>query len=400
MRTTIISALISILGATSLSAQRDQPNIIFILTDDLGYGDLGFTGHPTTRTPTLDALAHGGRTLSTWYSACPVCSCSRASLLTGINQHQAGIGLMTGDNKLPGYRGELGRDVVTIAEALSAGGYRRYMSGKWHVTKHTRPQGPKDNWPLQRGFEKFYGTIIGAGSFFDPATLCRGNQFITPVNDDKYQPKTYYYTDAISDHAARYIKEHKGDNPFFIYVAYTAPHWPMHALPKDIAKYKGKYDAGWDALRKARHARQLKMSLVDPKWKISPRDSKATPWADAKNRAWELRLMETYAAMVDNMDQGMGRIVQALKDNGKYDNTLILFLADNGGCAEGMGRRNGIQYRDKNPEKIIPMAKDALQFDMIPKRTRDGRVVKQGTEVMTGDSDTVSYTHLTLPTKA
>ena len=162
----------------------------------------------------------------------------------------------------------------------------------------------------------------------------------------------------------------------------------MHALPEDIAKYKGKYDAGWDAMRRARYERQLKMGLIDPKWKMTPRDGRAPKWADAKNKEWELRLMETYAAMVDRLDQGMGRVVTALKETGQYDNTLILFLADNGGCAEGMGRREGIQYKDKDPEQLKPMTKGELQPDMIPKRTRNGRVVKQGTGVMTGGPDT------------
>ena len=380
----ILALFLSLAAITVSGAPR--PNIIIAMADDMGWSDIGCYGGEID-TPNLNSLADGGVRFTQFYNTGRCCP-TRATLLTGTYAHQAGIGWMMRDQNLPGYQGDLGKNVRTIAEVLKTAGYATYMAGKWHVTPKIQPGGPKDNWPRQRGFDRFYGTIHGAGSFFDPNSLTRENTQVSPLTDKGYQTETYYYTDAISDHAARYIKEHKGDNPFFIYVAYTAPHWPMHALPKDIAKYKGKYDAGWDALRKARHARQLKMGLVDPNWKISPRDSKATPWADAKNKAWELRLMETYAAMVDNMDQGMGRIVQALKDNGQYDNTLILFLADNGGCAEGMGRRNGIQYRDKNPEKIIPMAKDALQFDMIPKRTRDGRVVKQGTEVMTGDSDT------------
>ncbi|MBL68387.1 MAG: arylsulfatase [Verrucomicrobiales bacterium] len=380
-----IQILLLCLVTTALFAAQ-RPNIIIAMADDMGWSDIGCYGGEI-ETPNLDALAGKGLRFTQFYNTGRCCP-TRATLLTGVYAHQAGIGWMMRDQKLPGYRGDLGKNVRTIAEVLKTAGYATYMSGKWHVTPKIQPGGPKDNWPRQRGFDRFYGTIHGAGSFFDPNSLTRENTQVSPLTDKGYQPKTYYYTDAISDHAARYIREHKGDKPFFIYVAYTAPHWPMHALPKDIAKYRGRYDAGWDALRKTRHARQLEMGLVDSKWGITPRDSRATPWADAKNKAWELRLMETYAAMVDNMDQGMGRIVQALKDNGQFENTLILFLADNGGCAEGMGRRNGIQYRDKNPEQIIPMAKGALQFDMIPKRTRDGRVVKQGTEVMTGGPDT------------
>ena len=160
-----------------------------------------------SRLPNLDALAAKGIRFSQFYNAARCCP-TRAALLSGLYQHQAGIGLMTGDKKLPGYRGEFGRNVMTIAEAMSTAGYRNYMSGKWHVTRHVGPNGPKDNWPLQRGFDRFYGTIIGAGSFFDPATLCRGNTYITPVNDPEYKPKTYYYTDAISDNAVNFLKEH------------------------------------------------------------------------------------------------------------------------------------------------------------------------------------------------
>ena len=148
---------------------------------------------------------------------------------------------------------------------MKTAGYATYMAGKWHVTPKIQPGGPRDNWPRQRGFDRFYGTIHGAGSFFDPNSLTRENTQVSPLTDEGYRPKgTYYYTDAISDHAARYIREHDGNEPFFIYVAYTAPHWPMHALPEDIAKYKDKYAAGWDAMRRARYERQLKMGLIDP----------------------------------------------------------------------------------------------------------------------------------------
>ena len=156
---------------------------------------------------------------------------------------------MLGNQGLDGYQTGLNRKCVTIAEALSGNGYHTYMSGKWHVTTHTSPEGPKDNWPLQRGFEKFYGTIIGAGSFYDPNTLCRQNTYITPVNDPHYQPESYYYTDAITDNAISFLAEHeqsKTEKPFFLYVSYTAAHWPMHALPEDIQKYQGSYDDGYE----------------------------------------------------------------------------------------------------------------------------------------------------------
>ena len=239
------------------------PNILLIMSDDMGYSDIGCYGGEID-TPTLDRLAKNGLRFTQFYNTARCCP-TRAALLTGVYQHQAGIGLMTGDKKLPGYRGDLGRNVLTIAEALGAGGYRSYMSGKWHVTTHTRPEGPRDNWPIQRGFDRFYGTITGAGSFYDPATLCRGNQFITPVNDPEYKPDRYYYTDAISDNAVTFLKEHQQespDKPLLLYVAYTTAHWPMHALSRDIAKYKGKYDGGFAPIREARLKRLKEMGLV------------------------------------------------------------------------------------------------------------------------------------------
>ncbi|MEC8779086.1 MAG: sulfatase-like hydrolase/transferase, partial [Verrucomicrobiota bacterium] len=240
-----------------------KPNVVIILSDDMGYSDVGCYGGEIL-TPNLDSLAENGLRFSQFYNTARCCP-TRASLLSGLYQHQAGIGLMTGDKKLPGYRGEIGRNVLTIAEALGLAGYRSYMSGKWHVTRHILAEGPKENWPRQRGFDRFYGTIIGAGSFYDPATLCRENTYVTPVNDPEYKPETYYYTDAISDNAVSFLKEHAksdGDKPFFLYLAYTTAHWPMHALPEDIEKYKGKYDEGFDPIRKARLKKLKAMGLV------------------------------------------------------------------------------------------------------------------------------------------
>ena len=378
------------LVSTAWAAKR--PNIIIAMADDMGWSDIGCYGGEI-KTPNLDKLAANGVRFTQFYNTGRCCP-TRATLLTGTYAHQAGIGHMMGSRNLPGYKGDLNKNVRTIAEVLKGAGYATYMAGKWHVTPHIKPEGPKYNWPRQRGFDRFYGTIHGAGSFFDPNSLTRENTQVSPLTDEGYQPKSgpYYYTDAINDHAVRYIREHKDkEQPFFIYAAHTAPHWPMHALPEDIAKYKGKYDKGWDTMREARYQRQLKMGLIDAKWKMSPRDGKAPAWKDAKNKEWEIALMEIYAAMVDRMDQGIGNIVRALEETGQLDNTLILFLADNGGCAENMGRQRDIRYKDTNPDKIIPMAKDALQTEMIPKRTRDGRVIRQGTSVMPGDDTYHGY---------
>ncbi|MFT6792222.1 MAG: arylsulfatase A-like enzyme [Rubritalea sp.] len=369
---------------TSIShAQAAKPNIIVIMSDDMGYSDIGCYGGEVS-TPNLDSLAVNGLRYTHFYNTGRCCP-TRASLLTGLYAHQAGIGEMTGDRGQPGYRGDLSRNAVTIAEALKPAGYSSYMSGKWHVTKNLTPDKGISNWPMQRGFDKFYGTIIGAGSFFDPWTLTRGNKPITPENDKEYQPKQYYYTDAISDNAVTFINDHKREakkNPFFMYVSYTAAHWPMHALEKDIAKYKGKYDEGYEVIRKARYEKMKKLGVIKD-WKLSPAPML---WKDfpEKDRAWELRCMEVYAAMIDNMDQGIGRIVQSLKDNGQYDNTLILYFQDNGGCAESRGRRP-----TKNPATgVVPMGKDELQTRMVPERSRAGHPVLTGNKVMPGPSET------------
>lgn len=209
---------------------------------------------------------------------------------------------MTGDGGQRGYRGDLSRHAVTIAEALRPAGYRTSMSGKWHVTTRLEPHGDRSNWPLQRGFDRFYGTIIGAGSFFDPWTLTRDNRAITPDNDEEYRP--------------------------------------------GAASWNGGDDSAWE---------------------------------------WEVRCMEVYAAMVDSMDQGIGRIVAALEATGRLDNTLILYLQDNGGCAEAYGRK---PPKRPLPDDVVPMGKDELQTRMIPDRTRDGRPVRTGPGVMPDPADT------------
>lgn len=350
----------------------------------MGWSDIGCYGGEI-ETPNIDRLADNGLRFTQFYNTGRCCP-TRASLLTGTYAHQTGIGHMMNDKGLPGYRGDLGKNVLTIAEVLRHAKYSTYMSGKWHVTPETLPEGSKHNWPNQRGFQRFYGTIHGAGSFFDPNSLARNNAHISPMSDPDYQPDQFYYTDAINDHAVRFIKEHQVKNPFFLYVPHTAPHWPMHALPEDIEKYKGRYDDGWEVIRKERYRRQLQMGLVKSNWQLSNRD--AVAWKDAQNKEWEIRLMEVYAAMVDRLDQGIGRIISALEKRKMLENTLILFLSDNGGCAEVKGRQNGIRYMDSEPEKRKPMKADDLQLDMIPKRTRDGKVVKQGTKVIPGGADT------------
>jgi len=359
--------------------QAQRPNIIIILADDMGFSDIGCYGGEI-RTPHLDALAHAGLRFTQFYNTGRCCP-TRASLLTGLYPHQAGIGHMTSDRRLPGYQGDLNDRCLTIAQVLKTAGYATYMAGKWHVTKHLWPNSDaeKHNWPLQRGFDRFFGTILGAGSFYDPTTLVEGNEHITPGDD-------FYYTDAISDHAVKFIREHDNDKPFFMYVAYTAAHWPMHARPRDIAKYKGAYDAGYGPIREARFNKMRDMGLLDQRWELSPQ---AENWDHPEQfRAWEIRCMEAYAAMVDAMDQGIGRIVDSLKNSDQLDNTLILYLQDNGGCAEGMGRQGKVRITGGDPDARQPMKPGELQRDMIPKWTRDGKPMRQGVGVMPGPADT------------
>jgi arylsulfatase len=384
MRTALL--LLPLVFSLPLQAEKQapRPNIILIMSDDMGYSDLGCYGGEI-ETPHLDKLAANGLRYTRFYNTGRCCP-TRASLLTGLYAHQAGIGRMTDDLGQPGYRGDLSFKAVTLAEALKPAGYRTYMSGKWHVTTQLKPGGDKANWPRQRGFDRFYGTIIGAGSFYDPWTLTRENEAITPENDPIYQPERYHYTEAISDNAVMFAKEHAekhAGEPFLMYVAYTAPHWPLHAFPEDIEKYKGRYDAGYEAIRKARFDRMRKMGLIPEKWELSPPPQR---WEDVPEeiREWELRCMETYAAMVTAMDRGIGRIVAALEANGQLDNTLILFLHDNGGCAEQLGRKP----LKRVPEGIVPMDKDELQTKMIPDRSREGLPVLTGPEVMPGPSET------------
>ena len=357
-----------------------RPNIVLIMSDDMGFSDLGCYGGEI-RTPNLDGLAKRGLRFTQFYNTARCCP-TRASLLTGLHPHQAGVGLMMEDKGLDGYRGDLNTNCRTIAETLKPAGYSTYMVGKWHVTPHIKPEGPKHNWPLQRGFDRFYGTIHGAGSFFDPNSLTRDNTQIVP------DTKEYYYTDALSDNAAKFVLDHKGANPFFLYVAYTAAHWPMHAKPEDIAKYKGRYDQGWQAMRQERYRRALDLGLIDKRWTMSPPDS--APWESVSeaDKAWHLRRMEVYAAMVDNMDAGIGRIIDALKQTDVLENTLIFFLEDNGGCAEEWGSSGPVRPDPSKPVELKPMAPDELQTRMQPTHTRDGRPVRAGRGVMPGPADT------------
>ncbi len=328
-----------------MESSARQPNIVLILADDMGFSDLGCTG-AEIRTPVLDRLAGGGVLLSAMYN-CARCCPTRAALLTGLYPHKAGIGHMVVNFGTPAYQGYLRDDSATIAEVLRTGGYRTLMSGKWHVggdldARHAdvwRLGGEGHPMPRQRGFDRFFGTLDGACSFFEPHYVM-ADDARTAV-----EPGSFYLTDAISDRAVGMIESAMGDDqPFFLYLAYTAPHWPLHAWEEDIARYRGLYDGGWDRIRTARHEEMNGRGVLQKPWEISPRDGEAPPFADVPEKAWEAERMAVYAAQVDRMDQGIGRVVAALERAGQLDDTLILFLADNGGCAEFMAEDGWAQW--------------------------------------------------------
>jgi len=339
-----------------------RPNIILILVDDMGFSDIGCYGSEI-ETPNLDKLADKGISFTSAYN-CARCCPTRASLLTGLYPHQAGVGHMVSNHGIPAYQGYLRDDCVTIAEALSLGGYQTLISGKWHVGG-IYPRNDASQWdtgdpqrplPPDRGFDDWYGTPAGAGSYYNPKPLFRNYTLIEPESDK------YYYTDAVSENAVKMVeKAAMDDKPFFLYVAYTAPHWPLHAFEEDIAKYEGKYQNGWDAIRTARHEELKGIGILDKKWNISPRDERAPDWTDVKYKDWEERRMAVYAAQIDRMDQGVGQIMTKLKELNIEQNTIVIFLSDNGGCAELL-REDGISQR----EWQITVDGRSVKFGNIP----------------------------------
>ncbi|MEZ5963156.1 MAG: arylsulfatase [Planctomycetota bacterium] len=396
----IARTLASLVLAAASSAQAPsppRPNIVVVLSDDMGYSDIGCYGGEI-ETPNLDALAADGLRFTQFYNTGRCCP-TRASLLTGLHPHQAGVGHMMEDRGHEGYRGRLGPQCVTLAQVLAPAGYRCYAVGKWHVTPATTADAlaDKSNWPLQRGFQRYYGTIHGAGSYFDPSSLVRDNEVVTVASDGEYQPQAngaatpYYYTDAIADHAVRFVREHARDHagePFFLYVAFTAAHWPLHAKAADRQKYAGRYDGGYEPVRAARRAKMQQLGLLDEGW---PQVPPAERWGDVRDPAFERRCMEVYAAQIDCMDQGVGRLVTELKARGCFDDTLFFYLQDNGACAEATGRGDGAKARGERPS-LPPMAASDTQIGSRPKQTRDGWPVRSGYGVMPGDADTyVAY---------
>jgi arylsulfatase len=336
-----LGSLSVLAAAQPVKGQKQQPeqrpNILLILADDMGYSDLGCYGSEIS-TPNLDRLAAEGVRQTQFYNASRSCP-SRASLLTGLYQHQAGVGDMVNNLGTPQYQGYINKNSVTLAEALKSNGYNTYLSGKWHVGEK------KESWPYSRGFDQAFGLIGGASSYFKLAPY-RINQASSrmALNDQLWTPPDsgFYMTDAIGNKAVEYLGIEKSKpEPFFMYLAFTAPHWPMHALPEDIARYKGKFAEGWQKLREKRFERMKQLGIIDKNATLSPVDPESPKWdtlSPSDRAMWERR-MEVYAAMVDRMDQNVGKVLAKLKEMGELDNTLIIFLSDNGACHEQIKNR-------------------------------------------------------------
>jgi arylsulfatase A-like enzyme len=341
-------------------AATSIPNVVLVVADDLGFSDAGCYGGEI-RTPTLDRLASEGVRLSQFYTSAR-CSPSRASLLTGLHPQQVGLGILTNDDRPRGYPGSLAEGCLTLAEILRGRKFATGLVGKWHLAASMRR--PTGAWPVRRGFERFFGTLSGCGSYYDPPTLTRGE---SSAESDARDP-AFFYTDAITDEAVGFVDAHtRTRQPFFLYVAYTAPHWPLHAPDEaEIAAYDGVFDDGWDALREDRLERAKEAGVLAPDVQLSDPDPARPDWADVPNRAWQLRRMQVYAAQVERMDRGIGRIVAALEAASALDDTIVVFLSDNGASPEEL--------------PLVPVERFRLRTDILRERTRDGAPVAIGND--------------------
>ncbi|TLV03944.1 arylsulfatase [Dyadobacter luticola] len=375
----ITFTLASIVPAHAQLHKR-SPNIVFILADDLGFSDLGCFGSEI-KTPNLDRLAGEGIRLTSFYDSGRCCP-SRAALLTGLYPHQAGIGDMVQDKGTPAYQGFLSENSATIAQLLKTKGYHTIVSGKWHVG--LVPSALAHN----RGFDKSFTMLNNGSSYFNSEPIYNDGRKVTfLLNGQKMerQDTSRYLTQAITDFAVKSLDEVKNsEHPFFLYVTYTAPHWPIQALPEDIAKYKGKYLKGWDALRKARFAKQKQLGIMDKNWQLSPRFSGAKDWEEltaSEREMWDTR-MAIYAAMIDRMDRGIGDILTKLKDIQQDKNTLVVFVSDNGGSADrakdlpDVVQKNGTPGSAASIDSYYPEWGNASNtpFSLFKRNTHEGGI--------------------------
>lgn len=315
---------------------EQRTNIVLILADDMGYSDIGCFGSEID-TPNLNRMAGEGLLYSHMYNNARCCP-SRASLLTGLYPHQAGIGLMQDNLGVKEYQGYLNNRCITIAEGVKSAGYQTAMIGKWHVgggyskEREALEQAGKKGYPtpMQRGFDYFYGTLEGAGNYYNPVTLMENGKWIDLKPEDDF-----YYTEKIGEKACEIVERFsESQMPFFMYIAFNAPHWPLHARERDIEKYEGRYLCGWEEIRRQRYQKQVRLGLVEECRQLSPRDIDAPSWEQVEDKEWEDIKMAVYAAQVDAMDQAIGRILDKFKALGIEENTLVVFLSDNGACAE------------------------------------------------------------------
>ncbi len=374
--------LLAILCSPVVGKTKKRPNIILILADDMGYSDLGCYGSEI-RTPNLDALAKSGLRFTNFYNAGRCCP-TRASLMTGVYPHQTGIGRMTFNLGLPGYTGQLGRNVVTIGEVLQMSGYHTAMVGKWHLSE--TKEGPDhfsylnnqkildkfadlNSYPVNRGFDEFYGIIWGVADYFDPFTLVHNE---TPV---KSVPKNFYLTDAITDHAVEYIDKYtKDDEPLFMYVAYTSPHWPVMARPEEIKEYADSYKPGWDKIRNARYEKMKRLGVFKGgTTHLSERFAPDLEWSAQIDKEYRAGAMAAHAAMITDMDKGIGKIVAELKAKGEFDNTLVMFMSDNGASPESV-KMPGFD----RPSETRDGRKVAYYDEMVEKRILPGAETTSG----------------------
>lgn len=313
---------------------KKQPNIVVILCDDMGFSDLSCYGGEI-QTPNIDYLATNGIRFSQFKNTGRSCP-SRAALLTGRYQHGVGMGWMTAvDEHRPGYRGQISADFPTIAEILKENGYATYMSGKWHVTLDGAFSSPNGSYPVQRGFDTYYGCLSGGGSYYKPTPLYSGLEKVTQIPDD------YYYTQAITDSAVSFIHKHSKEIPMFLYLAHYAPHRPLQAPKERVESCMERYKVGYDILREERFNRMKEIGLIG-KEEVLPVyqrefSGKRPDWKDLPSKQQEVwvKEMATYAAMIEIMDDGIGEVINTLKEKGIFDNTIFLFMSDNGATSEG-----------------------------------------------------------------
>jgi arylsulfatase A-like enzyme len=331
--------LVLFLGAGHWLPAADTPNIIVVMVDDMGYSDLGCFGS-LIETPAIDKLSSRGVTFNNFYNTAR-CWSTRASLMTGLYPHQANKAMSFGPKAPVGYQGNIPRETLFLSELLQNHGYSTYHVGKWHL--NNRSEDVENSWPLGRGFDNSY-CVVSQDNFFAPWRMRDEHQLIVRSKDPQQWPQDYYMTTAIGERSRDYLETHlreTPEKPFFLYVAHTAPHFPLQAPADVIDKYLGKYMHGWDEERKRRHSKLQQKAIVATK--LPPRDEEAIAWESLNQREqveWDSR-MAVHSAMIDVVDQEVGRLVSLLRKRGIYEDTVIIFLSDNGASAEFLVRGDG-----------------------------------------------------------